>query len=80
VGDAQQTTANLMADPSFRDYRVTLADLDVPFGRLVVFFIKVGLAMIPALIIVYAVLVILAMIAGFIFGWPMWRFGMRRWD
>lgn len=72
--------AGPMPEPTSRDYRVTLADLDIPFGRLVLFFIKVGLAMIPALIIVYVVLVLLAMIAGFIFGWPMWRFGIRRWD
>ncbi len=31
---------------------VALIDLDVPFGRLVLFFIKAGLAAIPALIVV----------------------------
>lgn len=31
---------------------VVIAGLDVPFGRLVVFFIKAGLAAIPALVIV----------------------------
>jgi hypothetical protein len=31
---------------------VSLTDLDVPFGRLVIFFIKAGLAAIPAVIIV----------------------------
>lgn len=33
---------------------VSLVDLDVPFGRLVLFFIKAGLAAIPALFIVMA--------------------------
>jgi hypothetical protein len=31
---------------------VTITDLDVPFGRLVLFFIKAGLAAIPAIVVV----------------------------
>jgi hypothetical protein len=31
---------------------VALTDLDVPFGRLVLFFIKAGLAAIPAILVV----------------------------
>jgi hypothetical protein len=32
--------------------RVSLASLDVPFGRLVLFFVKAGLAAIPAILII----------------------------
>ena len=35
---------------------VILVDLDVPFGRLVAFFVKASLAAIPAAIIVWVVL------------------------
>jgi hypothetical protein len=39
-----------MADPN--SYRVTVTDIDVPFGRLVAFFVKAALAAIPAMLIV----------------------------
>jgi fatty acid desaturase len=40
--------------------RVTLVDLDVPFGRLVAFFVKASLAAIPAAIIVWVILWVIA--------------------
>ena len=39
-----------MADPN--SYRVTVTDIDVPFTRLVAFFVKAALAAIPAMLIV----------------------------
>ena len=52
-----------MVDPN--SYRVTVTDIDVPFTRLVAFFVKAALAAIPAAIIVAIILrVIVALIAG----------------
>jgi hypothetical protein len=39
---------------------VTVVDIDVPFGRLVAFFVKASLAAIPAAIIVWVVLWLIA--------------------
>jgi hypothetical protein len=49
-----------MADPN--SYRVTVTDIDIPFGRLVAFFIKVSLAAIPAAIVVSVLYTLLAAI------------------
>ncbi len=47
---------------------VTVRDIDMPFGRMVIFFIKLFLAMIPAMMAVYAVLaamgIVLVMLLG----------------
>ncbi len=43
---------------------VTISDIDIPFGRLVMFFVKAGLAAIPATIIVWFMMAFLAMIFG----------------
>ena len=54
-----------MVDPN--SYRVTVTDIDVPFTRLVAFFVKAALAAIPAAIIVAIVLRLMgALIAGLI--------------
>ena len=50
-----------MADPN--SYRVTVTDIDVPFTRLVAFFVKAGLAAIPAAIILR---IVGALLAGFL--------------
>lgn len=56
-----------MVDPN--SYRVTVTDIDVPFTRLVVFFVKAALAAIPAAIIVALVLRIVgALLAGLFLG------------
>ena len=39
---------------------VTVVDFDIPFGRLVAFFVKASLAAIPAAIIVWVILWLLA--------------------
>lgn len=49
--------------------RVTLIDIDIPFWRLVAFFIKASLAAIPATIVVSLVLMLIGMAFGFIFDW-----------
>jgi hypothetical protein len=54
-------------------HRVVISDLDIPFGRLVAFFVKASLAAIPAAIIVWIVLAILWFALALIFGagsWP----------
>jgi hypothetical protein len=56
------------------DRRVTVADFDIPFGRLIVIFIKIGLAAIPAAIVVSIILSIVFALLGAVFG----GFGMMR--
>lgn len=46
----------------------TLTDIDIPFGRLIVILLKVMLAAIPAIILFYAMVFILALVAMTVFG------------
>ena len=56
-----------MADPN--SYRVTVTDLNVPFTRLVAFFVKVALAAIPAAVIVAIILRLIgALVASLLAG------------
>ena len=56
-----------MVDPN--SYRVTVTDIDVPFTRLVAFFVKAALAAIPAAIIVAVILRIIgALLASLLVG------------
>jgi hypothetical protein len=56
-----------MADPN--SYRVTVTDIDVPFARMVAFFVKAALAAIPAMLIVALIVrVIAAVVAGAFLG------------
>jgi hypothetical protein len=55
--------------------RVTLTDIDVPFGRLVFFFVKATLAAIPAAIIVMVILMFVGFLLSAVFGAGHW--GMR---
>ncbi len=57
--------------------RVRLIDIDVPFGRLVFFFVKAALAAIPAAIIVMFMLMFVGFLLSAIFGMGHW--GMGRW-
>lgn len=50
------------------DTRVTITDIDIPFGRLVMLIIKLWLASIPAIIIIGIVLAIVGGILSLIFG------------
>jgi len=58
--------------------RVALIDLDISFGRLVLFFVKASLAMIPAAFIVMLVLMLAGFILRAVFGgfgmWGDWSF------
>ncbi len=57
-----------------------LVDIDMPFGRLVLFFFKAGLAMIPALILVWAVAAAVFLLIGALFGTGFMEHGrMMRW-
>ena len=58
-----------MAEPS---HRIVISDIDVPFGRLVAFFVKATLAAIPAAIIVWIILTVMWFLVAAIFGlsWP----------
>jgi hypothetical protein len=58
-----------MSQPAFAPVeRVTITDIDIPFGRLVAIFIKWALAAIPATIIVTLILMVVMGILGAIFG------------
>jgi hypothetical protein len=57
---------------------VVITDLRIPFFRLMLFFVKAGLAAIPAAIIVSIIVTILAMIIAAIFGGDP-TFVIRRW-
>lgn len=55
--------------------RVTLTDIDIPFGRLVVIFIKWGLAAIPAAIIISLIISLLMFVFAGLFGGVGMMFG-----
>jgi hypothetical protein len=55
---------------------VVITDVDISFGRLVVFFFKAGLAAIPAAIAVSIVMAVVMAALGAIFGGPWWHRGM----
>lgn len=57
--------------------RVTLVDLDVPFGRLVFFFVKAALAAIPAAFIVGLILMLVGFLLSAVFGAGHWGMGYR---
>jgi hypothetical protein len=63
-----------MSEPT----HVTITDLRIPFFRLMLFFIKAGLAAIPAAIIVSLIVMLVAAIVAAAFGGP--PFMMRRWS
>lgn len=48
--------------------RVTITDIDIPFGRLVAIFIKFVLAAIPAYIVVFLIVAIILAVVGALFG------------
>ena len=48
--------------------RVVIADIDIPFGKLVILFIKFGLAAIPAAIVVSIIMSIVMMLFAGLFG------------
>jgi hypothetical protein len=52
--------------------RITITDIDIPFGRLVAFFVKAALASIPAAIVVWLVLMLLWGAMALIFGGGRW--------
>ena len=57
-----------MADPN--SYRTTVTDIDIPFGRLVAFFVKASLAAIPAAIIVSVAFWLIAFLVAAFVGFP----------
>ncbi|HET9903448.1 MAG TPA: hypothetical protein VFQ27_07095 [Xanthobacteraceae bacterium] len=66
-----------MASPApAPEQRTILTDIDVPFTRLVGFFVKAALAAIPAAIIVWLILMAVGLALGALFGFGPW---MHRW-
>lgn len=67
-------TTQLAAKP-----RTTITDIDIPFGRLIVIFIKFGLAAIPAAIVVSIIVTLIGVVLSAIFGtgfMTYWRHGV----
>jgi hypothetical protein len=58
-----------MADPQ---HRIVIGDIDIPFGRLVAFFVKAALAAIPAAIIVWLIMAAMWFVLAMIFGAAFW--------
>jgi hypothetical protein len=56
-----------MTEPS---HPVRVVDIDVPFGRLIAFFVKASLAAIPAAIIVWLIFWLLAAVVVGLLGLP----------
>jgi fatty acid desaturase len=52
--------------------RTIVTDIEIPFGRMVVFLIKLGLAAIPALIILWLITALLMATFGMLFGFGWW--------
>lgn len=59
--------------------KTVLVDIDIPFGRLVMIIIKIALASIPAMIVVWITLGLIMALFGGIFGGfgGMWMHGGR---
>jgi hypothetical protein len=47
---------------------IVVTDIKMPFGSMVVFLVKLALASIPALLIIYAVMAVFAVILMLLFG------------
>ena len=58
-----------MADP---EHRIVIRDIDIPFGRLVAFFVKAVLAAIPAAIIIWVILMAMWFFMAAFFGLAFW--------
>jgi hypothetical protein len=48
--------------------RTTLTDIDISFGRLIMIFIKFGLAAIPAAIVITIIFMLIGLVLSAIFG------------
>ena len=58
------------------DYRMTIVDLRIPFFRLVFFFVKAALAIIPAAIILALIFALIGVAIGMLWG----TLGIGNWD
>lgn len=59
---------NTPPDPNNPTARITVTDIDIPFGRLVVIILKTMLASIPAVLLMYAVLGAIMLVFISVFG------------
>ncbi len=57
-----------MNENSGENRSVVVTDIKMPFGSMVVFLVKLALASIPALLIIYVVMAVFAMILMLLFG------------
>jgi hypothetical protein len=64
----REAKSEAMNDNEQKEQRVVVTDLKMPFGSMVVFLIKLALASIPALLIVWGVMMLLMMLFMALFG------------
>ena len=62
----------MSTQPVSQEQRTIVTDVEIPFGRMVVFLIKLGLAAIPALIILWLITALLMATFGMLFGFGWW--------
>ncbi len=69
-----------MTHPPIQDQRTVLTDINVPFTRLVAFFVKATLAAIPAFFIVWIIVMVFWMAVMAVVGGGLdWSWRMHRW-
>jgi hypothetical protein len=69
-------TAMSEQNPATAKYRVTVEAIDIPFTKLVMFFVKAGLAAVPAAIILMIVFMLFGALLHGLFGMG---YGGRYW-
>jgi hypothetical protein len=57
-----------MTDNTGENRNVVVTDIKMPFGSMVIFLVKLALASIPALLIIYAVMFAFVLILALLFG------------
>jgi hypothetical protein len=58
----------MSVQPPAAPHRVAIADIDIPFWRMVAILIKWAIAAIPATIVISIIFGVIAMIVGLVFG------------
>lgn len=57
-----------MTDNTGQNRNIVVTDIKMPFGSMVVFLVKLALASIPALLIIYVVMAVFVLILMLLFG------------
>jgi len=63
-----ETKSSAMTDNTGQNRNIVVTDIKMPFGSMVVFLVKLALASIPALLIIYVVMAVFVLILMLLFG------------